>query len=110
MGMRSRTAPATAPVPAAKSSPPESSAVSPPTTSATPTDTVQNTLSRATVTFSEPVDLGSFTPAEVTLTGPNGVIPVNQPTLISGSTYSISFPGQTTEGSYTLTISPGVTD
>ena len=46
----------------------------------------------------------------ITLTGPNGPISVNQPQLVSGSTYSIGFATQITDGVYTLTIAPTVTD
>ena len=65
---------------------------------------------RSTVTFSEPVDLNTFTPSAITLTGPGGAIAVSQPQLVSGSTYNIGFATQTAQGAYTLTIAPSVTD
>ncbi len=83
----------------------------PPTVSTfLPTGTLNYSPSQAFVTFSELVDLHSFTPAAIMLTGPDGNISVNQPELVSGSTYSITFPAQTTQGAYTLVIAASVTD
>ncbi len=79
-------------------------------TSLTPSGTIHVSASQATVTFSEPVDLGTFTATAVTLSGPGGLIPVSQAQLVSGSTYSIAFANQITSGVYTLTIAPGVAD
>lgn len=78
--------------------------------SMTPSGTLNNRISQATVTFSEPVDLNNFSPSAITLMSPSGAISVNQPQLVSGSTYTISFPTQTVEGTYTLTIAASVTD
>ena len=75
-----------------------------------PTGTINNRLSQATITFNEPVDLSTFTPAAIALSGPGGAISVNQPQLVSGSTYSLSFPTQAVEGLYSLTIAPSVRD
>ena len=35
---------------------------------------------------------------------------MNQPQLVSGTTYDIGFATQTAQGAYTLTIAPSVTD
>ena len=75
-----------------------------------PAGTVNTSVSQASITFSEPMDLQSFSPSAVTLTGPAGAINVNQPQLVSGNTYSIGFAPQTAQGSYTLTIATSVTD
>src|SRR5205823_5605602 len=75
------------------------------TTVTAPTFVVQ-----ATITFSEPVDLNTFTPAAVTFSGAAGSIPVNQPQLVSGATYRISFAAQAVEGAYSLTIDPSARD
>jgi hypothetical protein len=75
-----------------------------------PTGTVNNRLAQATITFNELVDLSTFIPAAITLTGPAGTIPVNQPQFVSGTTYSISFAAQAVEGGYSLTIAPSVRD
>ena len=79
-------------------------------TSMSPTGTIRISATQITVTFNEPVDPNTLTPAAVTLTGPNGPIAVNQPQSVSGSTYSISFATQITDGTYTLTLAPGVAD
>ncbi len=84
--------------------------VRPTATTLTPTGTVNNTLAQADVTFSEPIDLNTFSPAAITLTGPAGDITVNQPTLVSGNTYRVTFPPQSDPGSYTLVISTAATD
>ncbi|MFI5453930.1 MAG: Ig-like domain-containing protein [Isosphaerales bacterium] len=79
-------------------------------TSVSPTGTIGISASEVTVTFNEPVDLNSFIPSVITFTGPGGPIAVNQPQLVSGTTYSISFATQAASGGYTLTIAPTVTD
>ncbi len=84
--------------------------VAPYVTAFAPTGTVNTRVSQATVSFSEPVDLGTFTASAVTLTGPAGAISVNAPQLISGSTYSITFAAQTTQGNYNVVIAASVTD
>ncbi len=84
--------------------------VPPSVTSLTPSGPVYTSISQATVTFSEPVDLGTFTPSAITLTSPAGTVAVTQPQLISGTTYRISFPQQTAQGTYTLAIASSVTD
>jgi hypothetical protein len=75
-----------------------------------PTDTVNNRVGQVTLTFSELMDLGTLTPSAITLTGPGGNIPVNQPTWVSGTTYAVNFLSQTAQGSYTLTVAGSVTD
>jgi hypothetical protein len=79
-------------------------------TAFSPTGTINTSAAQATVTFSEPVDLSTLTPSAITLTGPAGVIAVNQPQLVSGSTYTIGFATQAALGTYTLTIAPTVTN
>jgi YD repeat-containing protein len=84
--------------------------VGPYVTSMSPTGTVNNGVSMVIVTFSKSIDLGSFLPSAITLTGPGGTVVVNPPQLVSGTTYSISFPTQTLAGGYSLTIGTSVTD
>ena len=84
--------------------------VPPQITALTPSGTYNNSVSQALVTFSEPVDLNTFSPSAITLAGPAGAISVNQPQLVSGNTYSISFPTQTAQGTYNLAIASSVTD
>ncbi len=79
-------------------------------TSMTPSGTIGTSASDVMVTFSEPVDLNTFIPSAITFTGPGGPISVNQPQLVSGSTYAIGFAVQAASGAYALTIAPSVTD
>ena len=82
----------------------------PQVTAVAPTGTINTRTSQVLVTFSEPIDLNSFAPAAVSLIGPAGSISASQPQLVSGSTYSIGFPAQATQGTYNLTIGTGVKD
>ncbi len=65
------------------------------------------------VTFNEEVNPATFTASEVTLSGPNGAITSVTVSAVSGSNdheFKVSFPGQTTPGTYTLTVGPSVKD
>ena len=72
-------------------------------------------ISSVQVTFNEEINPATFTTAQITLTGPAGVIPANElsVTAVSGSndhTFQVSFPSQTTVGTYSLTVGPDVQD
>ena len=82
----------------------------PAVTSMTPAGPIYNSQSLLMITYSELVDLNTFKPAAITLTGPSGIIAVTQPQLVSGSTYSIGFATQTLQGTYTLSIASSVAD
>jgi len=75
-----------------------------------PTNAVSNTLSSFTVTFSEPIVAGTFTAADVVLTGPSGIIPVTAVDSLGQSNSVIRFAPQTTQGSYSLAVGPNITD
>ena len=65
------------------------------------------------VTFNEEVDPSTFTAAQVALTGPNGAISGISVSAVSGSNnhqFVVSFPGQTTPGTYNLTVGPAIRD
>src|SRR5262249_56706970 len=79
-------------------------------TAMSPTGTINNRLSQVTVTFSKAVDPSTWTTAAIGLSGPGGAISVNPPQLVSGNTYTISFPSQAKEGVYTLTVGATVSD
>ena len=74
-----------------------------------PDDTVDTRVSEVELTFSKLVNLNTFTPSAIMLVGPGGVIAVDQPQFISGTTYEIGFAARRA-GHYTLTITPTVTD
>ncbi len=80
-------------------------------TSLSPSGIINTSVAQATVTFSETVDLDTFTPSAISLIGPgNTTIVVGQPQLDSGSTYTIPFATQAAVGSYLLSIAPSVAD
>jgi subtilisin family serine protease len=65
------------------------------------------------VTFNEEVNPATFTGSQVTLTGPNGAISGLTVSAVSGSNdhqFLVSFPGQTTPGTYTLRVGPAIRD
>ena len=55
-------------------------------------------------------EIGQFLASDVTLTGPNGSVPVGNPVLLTGTTYRIPFAPQTINGSYTVKIGSDVRD
>ena len=78
-----------------------------------PFGSVTAPISSAQVTFSHPIDVSTFTQADVTLTGPSGRIAVTGVTPISGSNntqFTIAFASQTAVGRYTMTVGPNIND
>ena len=67
-------------------------------------------LSSVNVTFSEPVDLATFTVDDVALAGPDGVIPITGITYDGTLTYTLAFEPQTTAGTYTISVGPDLAD
>ena len=64
----------------------------------------------AELTFDEPIDISSFSIADVTINGPGGGIPVSGITPSGGNTYRVDFPTQTTGGFYSVQVGPNITD
>ena len=71
-------------------------------------------LRQITVDFSEPIDATTFTASDVVLTGPtgspiaaSGVSPVSG---TNGTRFTISFPTQSTAGTYRLVLGPAILD
>ena len=66
------------------------------------------------VTWSEPINSSTFTPADITgFSGPGGTITVSSVAVVPASNnrqFDVKFPTQTTFGSYTLTIGPNIAD
>ena len=70
-------------------------------------------LSSVVLNFNEEINPATFTPSQVTLTGPNGTISGVTVTAVSGSNdhqFTISFPTQTGAGAYTLKVAPTLQD
>jgi hypothetical protein len=77
---------------------------------ATPGGTIDSSLRSFQVTFDEPINAASFTAEDIVLVGPQGVVTVNNPTLVSGNTFQFTVDTQVAPGVYSLTIGPNVTD
>ena len=63
--------------------------------------------------FNEEINPATFTPSEVTLTGPGGTIAGVTVAAVAGSNdheFTISFPDQTAAGTYTLKVGPDIQD
>src|SRR5262249_6580290 len=76
-----------------------------------PTGTVSGSVDHVTLTFSEAIQDGTFTLADVdALTGPAGNIATTAVTKISSTQYEIDFAAQTTLGTYSLTGGPHISD
>jgi subtilisin family serine protease len=70
-------------------------------------------FSSVSLNFNEEIDPATFTPAQVTVTGPEGTISGVAVTPVSGSndhSFTISFPTQFAAGTYTLRVGPDVQD
>jgi hypothetical protein len=67
-------------------------------------------VSSATIQFNQPMDPTTFTPDDIVLTGPNGVIPVTSvtPTSSANQTYTVTFPTLTISGNYKMVIGPDI--
>ena len=70
-------------------------------------------FSSVVLNFNEEINPATFTPSQVTLTGPNGAISGVTVTAVSGSNdhqFTIAFPVQTGAGAYTLKVAPTLQD
>jgi subtilisin family serine protease len=72
-------------------------------------------LTTVQLTFNEEINPATFTAAQISLSGPNGVIPDSDVSVsaVDGSNdheFQVSFPAQTISGTYTLTVGPDIED
>jgi hypothetical protein len=79
-------------------------------TAQTPSGEVHAAVDHIDVTFSEPINVATFTAADVVLTGPGGAIAVGAPVNQNGNVWRISFAAQSAVGEYTLTVGPDIED
>jgi hypothetical protein len=77
-----------------------------------PVGAVNTNVSKVRLTFSEPIDGGSFTAADVLMTGPGGPVAGSSITVtqVDAVTFDVGFPTQTAEGDYSLTVGPDILD
>ena len=78
--------------------------------SMTPNSVVTPTADHVDVTFDIATQPGSFTTADAQITGPNGPIVASSVTPIGGMTYRINFPSQSSDGAYTVSVGPNISD
>jgi hypothetical protein len=80
-----------------------------------PTGPVNTNVARLELQFNQPIQLETFTKEDVTLSGPNGVVPsagftVNQIAPMDRRTFEVLIPNQATDGTYQVTIGPNILD
>src|SRR5208282_4473833 len=80
--------------------------------SSTPAGIVSSGVSSLDLVFNEAPDPASFSGADVSLTTPNGPLSAGAFTvsMLSSSSYSVSFPLQTAVGNYTFTVGTNIND
>jgi hypothetical protein len=75
-----------------------------------PVGTVEPAVDRVRVTFDRPMDPTQFDPAQFSLTGPAGSVPVTAITAVPqtfGTQFDVTFPAQGLAGAYALTLQGG---
>ena len=76
----------------------------------TPSVAVTPAVSSVNVSFDIPIEAASFTPADVSITGPGGAIPATGVALVGGTTWRVSFAAQSTDGTYTVKVGPAINE
>jgi hypothetical protein len=79
-------------------------------TNMTPSAVVTLTGSSVDISFNIPIQASSFTTGDVRITGPAGPITPTGLALVSGTTWRISFPAQTADGTYTVSVGPNINE
>ena len=79
--------------------------------SSTPTGTISNSVSTATINFSGAPNPATLSFTSVSIVTPNGPLSGGLSfTMLNSSTYQVAFPAQTTPGNYALIVNQGVKD
>ncbi len=79
--------------------------------SSTPTGTINNSVSSATIYFSGAPNPATLSGTSVSIVTPNGPLSGGlSVTMLNSSTYQVNFLQQTTPGNYALIVNQGVTD
>ena len=79
-------------------------------TNMTPSVAVTPTVSSVDISFNIPIQASSFTTGDMRLTGPGGPITPTSVALVSGTTWRVSFPAQTADGTYTVSVGPSINE
>jgi hypothetical protein len=77
-----------------------------------PVGTVANSVSSVTLWFNDAPNPNAFPSSAISLLTPNGTLPPGSFTvsMVSSASYSVSFPEQTANGNYVLTVGPNIHD
>ncbi len=79
-----------------------------------PSAPTNQNVSSFTVKFDEPIQESTFTPSQVTITGPNGPVDMSQAVVTAldqeQETFQVSFPTQSADGQYAVSVGPDITD
>ncbi|MEZ6135593.1 MAG: CARDB domain-containing protein [Pirellulaceae bacterium] len=84
--------------------------VGPQLQSMTPRSEVRGPIGFVDLTFSEALNLSTFTAVDVTIQGPEGSIAVTRIESIGGNVYRAHFASQTTPAEYTVSVGPFIAD
>ena len=79
-------------------------------TNMSPSVAVTPVVSSVDISFNIPIQAVSFTTADVQLSGPAGPITPTGVALLSDTTWRISFPAQSADGIYTVSVGPNVNE
>jgi hypothetical protein len=79
-------------------------------TNMSPSVAVTPVVSSVDISFNMPIQATSFTTADVQLSGPAGAITPTGVALVSDTTWRISFPAQTADGTYTVSVGPNINE
>lgn len=79
-------------------------------TNMTPSGPVLPTVGSVDISFNMPIQASSFTVADVKITGPSGSITPSGVALVSGTTWRITFPTQSADGTYTVSVGPNINE
>lgn len=79
-------------------------------TNMTPSVTVTPTVGAVDVTFNMAIQPASFSTDDVRISGPSGSITPQSVALVSGNTWRISFPAQSVDGKYTVSVGPSINE
>jgi hypothetical protein len=75
-----------------------------------PSGHVNSNVASLAITFSEPVVAGSFTLADIAVSGPAGTINPISLTAGGGNSWVVALPNQSVEGLYTVVVGPNILD
>ena len=77
-------------------------------TNMTPSVALTPIVSSVTVSFDQPIDPASFTASDVSISGPSGAVAATGVTLVSNTTWMVSFQPQSTDGTYAVKVGPNI--